>query len=224
MRRTVTAAVAGVALAGVIGVGIAAAADSTGPAGRFADALAGLVSKGTITQSQADAVAEALTDVQADARAERQADTAQRKADIDALLQKTLGMDSDAVRAKLADGQTLLEIAGDSADELAAGALDLLGQRLDQAVKDGRITQAQAEETMTRAKERADAWLAGKATGRGAGLGLLMGPGGGWGHGHGGRPGHGPAWDDDADGGDGSTLSPSSPAPSATASAASLRA
>jgi hypothetical protein len=204
MKRSVTAAIAGLALAGLIGVGVAAAADGNGPAGRLADALSGLVTKGTITQQQADAVSEALTDTWEQERAAREADRAERKAEVDALLQKTLGMDSDAVRAKIQGGATLRELAGDSADELAAGMLDLIGARLDAAVKDGRITQAQAEETLSRAKERADAWLAGEDSGmgRGMGLGMLMGPddpmGMGGGSGRRGGPwrGHGTDGDD----------------------------
>jgi polyhydroxyalkanoate synthesis regulator phasin len=216
MKRSVSAAVAGVALAALIGVGVAAASDGTGPAGRLADALSGLVSRGTITQQQADEVSKALTDSWEQERADREADRAARKAEIDALLQKTLGMDSDAVREQIQGGKSLREIAGDSADELAAGMIDLVGKRLDAAVKDGRITQAQAEETLSRAKSRADAWLAGQDTGmmgRGLGLGLLfglgmgpddgVGPGAGMGPGmrgmHGGGFGPGPMWDDDDD-------------------------
>jgi len=216
MKRSVSAAVAGVALAALIGAGVAAASDGTGPAGRFADVLSGLVSKGTITQQQADAVSEALTDSWEQERTERQADRDARKAQIDALLEDTLGMDADAVRAQIQAGKTLREVAGDSADELAAGMLDLLATRLDTAVTEGRITQAQAEETLSRAKKRADAWVAGDDTGmvgRGMGLGLLFGPGmgpdqgfgpgGGMGRGmrgnHGGGFGPGPTWDDGQD-------------------------
>jgi polyhydroxyalkanoate synthesis regulator phasin len=207
-----------VALAALIGVGVAAAAEGSGPAGRVAEALAGLVSRGTITQQQADAVSEALTDSWEQERAEREADRAARRAEVDALLERTLGMDSEAVREQIQGGKTLREVAGDSADELAAGMVDLLGKRLDTAVKDGRITQDQAEETLSRAKARADAWVAGEDTGmmgRGLGLGLLFGPGmgpdGGFGPGagmgpgmHGGRGpgggfGPGPMWDDDDD-------------------------
>ena len=197
MKRSLTAAVAGVALAGLIGAGVAVAADGTGPAGRLADALSALVGNGTITQEQADKVSKALTDSWEQERAERDADRAERQAEIDALLQKTLNMDSDEVRAKIAEGKTLLEIAGDSADELADGVVDLTGQHLDEAVKDGRITQAQAEETLARAKTRADAWAAGEETGMGGGmgrdmgLGLLFGPGMGAEGGMGAGPGMG---------------------------------
>jgi polyhydroxyalkanoate synthesis regulator phasin len=195
MKRRVSAAVAGVALAALIGVGVAAAAEGSGPAGRVAEALAGLVSRGTITQQQADAVSQALTDSWEQERAEREADRAARRAEVDALLQRTLGMDSEAVREQIQGGKTLREVAGDSADELAAGMVDLLGERLDTAVKDGRITQDQAEETLSRAKARADAWVASEDTGmmgRGLGLGLLFGPGMGPDEGFGPREGMGP--------------------------------
>jgi polyhydroxyalkanoate synthesis regulator phasin len=208
MKRSVSAAVAGVALAALIGVGVAAASDGAGPAGRLADVLSGLVTKGTITQQQADAVSGALTDSWEQERAAREADRTARKAEIDALLTKTLGMDSDAVREQIQGGKTLREVAGDSADELVAGMLDLVSARLDTAVKDGRITQAQADETLSHAKARGDAWLAGEDTvmmGRGLGLGLLFGPGmgpdegvgPGAGMGPGMRGGHGRMWGDD---------------------------
>ena len=214
MKRRVSAAVAGVALAALIGVGVATAAEGSGPAGRLTEVLAGLVGRGTITQQQADAVSEALTDSWEQERAEREADRAARRAEVDALLRSTLGMDSEAVREQIQRGKTLREVAGDSADELAAGMLDLLGKRLDTAVKDGRITQDQAEETLSRAKARADSWVAGEDIGRmgaGMGLGLLFGPGmgpdegfgpdGGMGPGmHRGRGpggGWGPMWDVD---------------------------
>lgn len=210
MKRTLTAAVAGVALAGLIGVGVAAAADGTGPAGRLAEVLSGLVSKGTITQEQADAVDRAVTDSWEQERAERDANRAERTAEIDTLLQETLGKDSEAVREEIRAGKTLREIAGNSAEELAAAMVTLVEKRLDQAVTDGRITQAQADETLSRANERAKAWVAGEETsrmGRGMGLGLLFGPGldGRMGRGHGGGFGHGPRDDANSDGGTGTT-------------------
>jgi len=216
MRRTVTAAIAGVALAALIGAGVAAAHDGQGPGGRLGDALSGLVGKGTITQEQADSIEEALTDSWAEDRAAREQDRDDRRAEIDALLQSTIGADSAAVREQLREGRTLLEIAGDSADELADGMLDMLTQRLDRAVEEGRITDEQAAETLTRAGDRAQAWLEGDDSGAGRawGLGLLlgrdrgmaegmgegMGPAEMWGgRGHHGGPGQGPrGWHDGA--------------------------
>ena len=209
MRRTATAAIAGVALAALIGAGMAAAHDGQGPGGRLGEALSELVGKGTITQQQADSVEEALTDSWAEERQAREQDREDRRAEIDALLQSTIGADSEDVMEQLREGKTLLEIAGDSAEELADGMLALLTQRLDRAVEEGRITEEQAAETLTRAGGRAKAWLEGddSRAGRGWGLGLLlgrdsgmaegmgagMGPGAMWGgRGHHGGPGHGP--------------------------------
>ena len=183
MKRTATAALAGLALAGLIGVGVAVADDGSGPVGRLSDVLSGLVSAGTITQEQADTVAEALTDARAEALAERDAARTEREAEVDSLLQRVLGKDLDQVRSELASGSTLLEIAGDDAQALADGMLDLLGARLDQAVAEGRLTDDQAATALERATEHADAWVAGRDTGRGGGLGLLLGGMGPRGHG-----------------------------------------
>lgn len=223
MRRTVTAAIAGVALAALIGAGVAAAHDGQGPGGRLGDALSELVGKGTITQQQADSVEEALTDSWAEQRAAREQDREDRRTEIDALLQSTIGADSADVMQQLREGRTLLEIAGDSAGELADGVLELLAERLDRAVAEGRITEEQAAETLTRADDRATAWLEGDESGarRGWPLGLLLGRDGGIGEGMGpgammgGRghhraPGRGPgAWHDEHEA-DAETPSPAS--------------
>ena len=187
MRRWVAATAAGVGLTVVVGIGAAAAAGGSGPAGRIADALAGLVSNGTITQDQADAVSKALTDAQEKAHEERakeraqdhaelQQQWAQRQAELDALLKSTIGKTSAEVRAELADGKTLKQIAGDKADELAAGAVALVEENAKAAVAKGTLTQAQADRIVAEAKARADAWLAGDDDIRiGRGLGLLFG-------------------------------------------------
>jgi polyhydroxyalkanoate synthesis regulator phasin len=208
MKRTVTAAIAGVALTGMVGIGVAAAATGDGPGARLADVLSGLVSEGTISQEQADAVSRALEDAREEARADHEAHRAEREAEVDALLQETLGLTRDELHERLAAGETLKEVAGDKADELAAGAVDLVEEETGQAVSDGQLTQERADAIVARAKERAAAWLAGEDTGRGAGLGLLLGGGmgrgmgpdgagarggrgegpGGWGH-HRGGPG-----------------------------------
>jgi hypothetical protein len=188
MKRTVLAAAAGIALAGVVGLGAASAATGSGPGDRIADALAGLVRAGTITEEQAAAVGEALEDAREEARAEHERRHIAGRADVEALLQDTLGIGIDELREQLGQGRTLKEVAGDRASALAAAAVDLVAEGTTQAVADGRLTQAQADEILTRAKERAAAWLAGEdvGLGRGLGLGLLMGRGLGGGMGHGG--------------------------------------
>ena len=202
MKRITIAAVAGVALTGVIGIGVAAAATGTGPGGLISDALAGLVSKGTISQEQADAVEEALEDARDDRRAERDQLRTERLAEVDALLEDVLGMTSAEVREQLAAGKTLKEIAGDKAQALADAYVAQAEERAAQAVSDGRITQERADDLVAHAKEHAEEWLSGESDslgrgmlgfgGRGHGMG---GPGGHHGGGRGMGPGDGAASD-----------------------------
>jgi polyhydroxyalkanoate synthesis regulator phasin len=216
MKRTVAAAVAGVALAGAVGAGVAMAATGNGPGSMVSDVLSGLVRNGTISQSQADAVEKALTDAREQAQADRQQARDDRQAEVDALLEDTVGLTRQEIRDQIAAGKTLREIAGDKADELVAGLAKILREDLDQAVADGRITQEQADAMAARAQERADAWVNGDdAVGHGFGLEGLLGRGFGMGR-HGGGPGmmgdrFGPGpqgWMDDGDD-DGSTGSTS---------------
>lgn len=215
MRRTTTTLVAGFALAGLAGVGIAAAAAGDGPGGRIGEILSGLVQKGTINQDQADAVEKALTDAREQDRAERQERLQDRMAAVDTLLQDTLGMTRQQVMDQLRAGKTLKQIAGDKSDELASGAVALAEQELAGAVSDGRLTQEQADRIATGLETRVSQWLAGTGDGRdlGPALGMLLGGGLGRGHGHPGGPGHmggpGPTSDEGSpDGQSGATTGP----------------
>lgn len=189
MRRTVTAIVAGIGLAGVVGAGVAVAATGDGPAGRLGDVLAGLVGQGTISQDQADAVEKALTEAHEEAWQEREQMREERQAERDALLQDTLGVTEEQLRERLRAGETLREIAGDNAEEFVDALREQVRTHLGEAVGEGRMTQEQADAMLERAQERADAWLAGEdgAFGPGIGIGPMMGGGGPGGPG---GPGH----------------------------------
>jgi polyhydroxyalkanoate synthesis regulator phasin len=208
MKRRALAVTAGITLAAAVGIGVAAAATGPGPVDRIGSVLSGLVTDGTLTQQQADAVAEALGDARSEARAEREQRWQDRQQEVDALLKDTLGMTRDEVLAAVREGRTLKEIAGDKADKLAAGAVDLVEEHAAEAVADGRLTQEQADRMVAGARERADAWLAGDdlEMGPGLGLGMLLGRGmggGGMGMGHAG-PGfgpYGPGWGSNDDSG-----------------------
>ena len=208
MKRITIAAVAGVALTGVIGIGVAAAATGTGPGGLISDALSGLVSKGTITQKQADAVEKALEDAQDDMRAERDQMRAERDAEVDSLLTDVLGMTSEELRDQLAAGKTLKEIAGDKAQDLADAYVAQVEAQTKEAVEAGRMTQERADDAVEHAKEHAQEWLDGESDslgrgllgfgGRGHGMGGPGGPGGPGGHGRGMGPGYGDHGSDDS--------------------------
>lgn len=153
-RKVAVSAAAGIALASIIGVGVAGAATGKGPAGPLGDALSGLVSNGTITQDQADKVAEAVTKAREEARAERWDRIDERRTDVDKVLQDVLGLTRDQVKQKLTDGQTVGQIVGDKGDELASALQGLVQERLDKAVANGRLSQEKADALATRSKER----------------------------------------------------------------------
>jgi hypothetical protein len=70
------------------------------------------------------------------------------------------GLTVDQVRAELAAGKTLTEVAqanGKTADEVIASARATYKTRLDQAVAGGRITQAQADAALQRFDSEAPA-------------------------------------------------------------------
>jgi polyhydroxyalkanoate synthesis regulator phasin len=145
-----TASVLGGGVAGVVlssPVAAIAQEDSTADvadtrADALQDALAGLVSDGTITQAQADAVAEALAEAMPargghHGRHLRGAATA---ADV-------IGIDVEPLAEALRDGATIAEVASDNGvepqaviDALVAEAME----RLDQAVEDGRLSADEA--------------------------------------------------------------------------------
>jgi hypothetical protein len=94
-----------------------------------------------------------------------------------------LGLEEDELRERLREGASLAEVAkdeGKSVDGLKQALLADAKERVAAAVKDGKLTEEQAEEALTRLEERIDDIVAG--TGRlhrgfrGGGPGLRWGP------------------------------------------------
>jgi hypothetical protein len=104
--------------------------------------LASLVAKGTITQTQADAVLAAANAAKAAADAMRPAkpDHAARLA----LIATTIGVDTATIQTRLAAGETLAAIAGAKKDALIAALVADETKRIDAAVTAGKMTAAQA--------------------------------------------------------------------------------
>ena len=109
---------------------------------QIASVLSGLVTKGTITQAQADAVIAAL---EAD-RAAKDADRplAKDRAAIDALVASTLGIDSATIKSRLKAGETLAAIAGSKKAALIDALVAEESKRIDAAVTAGKLTADQA--------------------------------------------------------------------------------
>ncbi len=159
--KLATFALAG-ALAGALGltgaallapaVSYAASGDSSTFATTLEDALAGLVTDGTLTQAQADDVATVLED----ARPLHGPGHGLRGAGMEAAAD-ALGMTVQELRTAAQEGRTLADLAdekgvaqGDLVDTMVAAAKE----RMAEAVADGRLTQAQADERSADLEDR----------------------------------------------------------------------
>lgn len=142
-------AVGGAALA-VPAVAYAATGDSTPLESRVSalkDALKGLVSDGTLTQQQADRVATTLAESPPAGFGHHGRGGGGRGVHLEALA--ALGITADELRAAAEAGQTLAQLAEAqevSKDEVVKALVAVGQKRLAEAVADGRLTQAEADE------------------------------------------------------------------------------
>jgi polyhydroxyalkanoate synthesis regulator phasin len=141
--------------AGTVGVSSAASKSTTtrvsvtqasnngikGPRAEVAAVLTALVTKGTITQAQADAITAALTAAEV-ARPDKPLG-ADKQARL-ALISSTIGVDAATIKARLAAGETLAAIAAAKKDALITALVADETKRIDAAVTDGKLTAAQA--------------------------------------------------------------------------------
>lgn len=111
-----------------------------GPQATLSTALKNLVAKGTITQSQADAITAELTAAET---AEHAARDAQKTAH-DTLIASTIGIDVATLKSRMAAGESLATIAGAKKDALIAALVAQENSEIDAAVAAGKITAAQA--------------------------------------------------------------------------------
>jgi len=125
-----------------------------GPRGiDLAATLSALVTKGTITQAQADAIIAAADAAKVAAEAARTAARAaaelakplraEKAAEL-ALISTTIGVDTATIKSRLAAGETLAAIAGAKKDALIAALVADETKRIDAAVTAGKLTAAQA--------------------------------------------------------------------------------
>jgi polyhydroxyalkanoate synthesis regulator phasin len=116
-----------------------------GPAAALDGILSGLVTKGTITQVQADAIKAAVLAAAETAKANRPAKAGgPDRAAMDALISSTLGIDSATIKSRLKAGESLAAIAGSKKDALIAALVAEHSKRIDAKVTEGKITAAQA--------------------------------------------------------------------------------
>jgi len=170
---------AATALAGVaITLGTAGGASAHGPmggnSGGLTTILNGLVSKGTLTQAQVDAINKALADARATGDAAR---TAGRAA-FTKVVTDTLGITEATLTSRLQAGDSLATIAGAKKDALITALVALETKEIDDAVAAGKLTAAQATTMKANVKARVTAMVENtRGMGRGMGHGG-MGQGG----------------------------------------------
>ncbi len=104
--------------------------------------LAELVAKGTITQTQADAIVAAAKAAKSAADAMRP--TRPDRAAQLALIASTIGIDTATVQSRLKAGESLATIAGAKKDALIAALVADHTKRIDADVAAGKLTAAQA--------------------------------------------------------------------------------
>ena len=168
-----------------------------GPGSQVASVLAALVTKGTITQAQADAITAAITAAEvaehgvagAPMGGPMGAPNADRAA-MDKLVSDAIGVDAATIKTRLAAGESLATIAGAKKDALISALVADETKRIDAAVTAGKLTAAQG----TAMKSTLVAHVTDEVNAtRGAGFpGAPMGGKGGRGHGGMGDRDHGP--------------------------------
>jgi len=178
-----------------------------GPEEAIASVLSALVSKGTITQAQADAIKAAFAAAAPvrgfDGPGKGMGPLGEDRAATEALISKTIGVDTATVRTRLAAGESLGAIAGAKKAELISVLVADETKRIDAAVTAGKLTAAQA--TTLKAGLTAHVTAEVDQVGGKGGPGMGRGDKGGRGHGGPGKSGMGAA--------------PKIPAPTATPSA-----
>ena len=165
-------------------------AKSGGHAADLAATLSALVAKGTITQAQADAITAAATAAETAKRAAKDAVHAAKDAArvaLEALISKTIGVDSATIRTRLAAGESLGAIAGAKKAELIALLVADKTKRIDADVTAGKLTAEQATARKAGLTAHVTAEVDSVGGKRGPGMGHKEGKGG---RGHGG-PGKG---------------------------------
>jgi polyhydroxyalkanoate synthesis regulator phasin len=149
MNKKLIATIATAAVALTISTGSVALADNGKSKDRLTSLLSGLVAKGTITQSQADAIVKAQTDAMAAGKAAMETN----RAAVDAVVTATLGITTDAIKARLKAGESLATIAGAKKDTLIAAITAEINRQIDAAVVAGKLTAAQGAERKAKTAE-----------------------------------------------------------------------
>lgn len=161
------AAVAGVAISSSSGASAQEAPEDTDFISPIQEALEELVTTGTLTQAQADAVAEALEGE----IGERGFGRGQRGNGRLETVAEVLGMEVEDLVSALQEGQTIADVAGDDVGAVTDALIAEANDRIDQAVADGRLTAEDAADKKAEVAEKVEAKINGEAGFGGRGFG-----------------------------------------------------
>jgi hypothetical protein len=188
-------------------------AKTGGPEEAIASVLSALVTKGTITQAQADAIKAAFAAAAPvrgiDKPGKGMGLLGEDRAAAETLISKTIGVDTETIRTRIKAGESLGAIAGAKRADLISVLVAEATKRIDAAVTAGKMTAAQATSLKAGLTAHVTAEVDQVGGKRGPGMG---GKDDKQGRGHGG-PGHG------GPGKGGMGAAPKIPAPSASPSA-----
>jgi hypothetical protein len=135
------------------------------------DALAPLVKNGTITQAQADAVKKAIEDARPDRDFRGPGLHGPFGAghgpfgDVFGAAAKAIGVSVDDLRAALRDGKSIADLAKEhdvAVSDVVDAMVAAVKADLDQAVKDGHLSQSEADEHLADVRERLNAMVNGE--------------------------------------------------------------
>lgn len=144
--------------------------DVDGQNGVLASVLAGLVTKGTLTQSQVDAINAAITA----ARTANQTQGDAKRAAHENMIASTIGITVAALETRLTAGDSLATIAGAKTSALITALVAEENTEIDAAVAAGKITAAQATTFKATVTAQVTAMVNGTG-GMGRGMGHGMG-------------------------------------------------
>ena len=117
---------------------------------RMSSMLSGLVSNGTITQSQADAIIKATEGMRAASKSIKDAN----RTALDSVITSTLGISLETLASRLKAGETLSSIAGDKKSALITALAAEINKQIDAALAAGKITANQATAQKAKSVER----------------------------------------------------------------------
>ena len=145
MKKKFVAVIATTAIALSVSATSVASADNGKGREKLGSALSGLVSNGTITQSQADAINKSL----ADARTANKVVMDKNHAAKLAVITSTLGITEEALKTRMKAGDSLATIAGANKDALIAALVASKTKEINDAQTAGKITADQATKMKT---------------------------------------------------------------------------